>query len=192
MKTFKKHLQEFSFPNVTKEQEAKLRKQGKIMKLPKIIQLRKKKYEKIYENKIKTKVVDEYGNPLLMFHGGSWGGHGEFQGTGWFTASKVDAKYYADQFDGDVTEVFLIINNPLYAGEILHLKILLTDDILQSAKKREINYLIKKSRNSIIDFIEANDAVLIAKDIGKDGVIDLRDKKIMDAVIFSNSQIIMQ
>jgi hypothetical protein len=50
--------------------------------------------EVLSENKknIKTKVVDENGKPLIMYHGGSHTS-GEFKGVGWFTTSKEDAEY---------------------------------------------------------------------------------------------------
>lgn len=140
---------------------------------------------------IDTKVVDKNGKPLLMYHGGSYSG-GEFKGAGWFTVSKADAKYYADQSDGNLTKAYLIIKNPLYSGDIKHLNIKITDDILKSAKKRNILNSVKIDKNNIIEFIETNAAVLIAQDIGRDGVIDLYNGEFLDAVIFNNNQIILK
>ena len=138
---------------------------------------------------INTKVVDNEGNPLVMYHGGSYN-DGEFKGYGWFTTSKVDAKYYAKQNDGIVTKAYLIVNNPLYTGNIKHLKIEPTKDIMESVKRRKLNYVIK-IEDGIISFIESNGGILIAKDIGRDGIIDLVDGKILDVVIFDNEQIVL-
>jgi hypothetical protein len=137
---------------------------------------------------IDTKVTKN-GKPLLMYHGGSFHSGDEFTGRGWFTSNKADAKYYATQNNGNITKAFLIVKNPLYTGHIDHLNIKITKEILLSAKKRRIeNSVIVK--NGIIEFIEANAGVLIAIDIGRDGVIDIEDKAIIDVVIFSNSQIV--
>jgi hypothetical protein len=151
-------------------------------------------YIKLYENFINenkpiidTKVVDKNGKPLIMYHGGSWSGSGEFRGAGWFTTSKIDAKYYAKQNDGIVTKAYLIVKNPLYTGDIKHLGIKPTKDILNSIKKRNIHLNIE---NGIINFIEANNGVLIAQDIGKDGIIDLVDGEILDVVVFDSNQIV--
>ena len=136
---------------------------------------------------INTKVVDKNGKPLVMYHGGSYGG-GEFKGAGWFTTSKVDAKYYAKQNNGILTKAYLIVKNPLYTGNIKHLNIEPTEEMLKSAKKRKINIKIE---DGVISFIEANNGVLIARDIGRDGIIDLVDGEILDVVIFDNSQIVL-
>jgi hypothetical protein len=134
-----------------------------------------------------TKVIDDEGNPLVMYHGGSYSG-GEFKGDGWFTTSKVDATYYAKQNDGIVTKAYLIIKNPLYTGHIKHLNIKPTQDMIKSAKKRNLTIKIE---DGYISFIEANGGVLIARDIGRDGVIDIHQGEILDAVIFNNNQIIL-
>jgi hypothetical protein len=136
---------------------------------------------------INTKVVDKNGKPLVMYHGGSYSG-GEFKGAGWFTTSKVDAKYYAKQNNGILTKAYLIVKNPLYTGNIKHLNIEPTEEMLKSAKKRKINIKIE---DGVISFIEANNGVLIARDIGRDGIIDLVDGEILDVVIFDNSQIVL-
>ncbi len=136
---------------------------------------------------IDTKVVDDKGNPLVMYHGGSYTG-GEFRGYGWFTTSKVDATYYAKQNDGRVTKAYLIVKNPLYTGHIKHLNIEPTKDIMDSSKKRKLNIKIE---DGVISFIEANGGVLIAGDIGRDGVIDLVDGEILDVIIFDNEQIVL-
>jgi len=136
---------------------------------------------------INTKVVDKNGKPLVMYHGGSYSG-GEFKGAGWFTTSKVDAKYYAKQNDGILTKAYLIVKNPLYTGNIKHLNIEPTEEMLKSAKKRKINIKIE---DGVISFIEANNGVLIARDIGRDGIIDLVDGEILDVVIFDSSQIVL-
>jgi hypothetical protein len=135
-----------------------------------------------------SKVVDALGKPILMYHGGSYS-DGEFSGWGWFTVNKADAKYYAKQSDGNLTEAYLIIKNPLYTGHIKHLNIPITDDILKSAKKRNIlNSIVVK--NGVIQFIEANNGILVALDTSKDGIIDLHEGNILDAVIFESGQIL--
>jgi hypothetical protein len=140
------------------------------------------------ENKpnIDTK-VSKNGKPLIMYHGGSFSG-GEFKGAGWFTISKKDANYYAKQSDGNLTKAYLIIKNPLYTGHIKHLGITPTKEMINSAKKRKLNISVE---DGVISFIEANSGVLIAQDIGCDGVIDLHDGEILDAVVFNNKQIIV-
>ena len=136
-----------------------------------------------------TKVIDDEGNPLVMYHGGSYSG-GEFKGAGWFTTSKADATYYAKQNHGKVTKAYLIIKNPLYTGHIKHLNIKPTQDMIKSAKKRNYTGFIK-IEDGYISFIETNVGVLIARDIGRDGVIDIHQGEILDAVIFNNNQIIL-
>ena len=136
---------------------------------------------------IDTKVVDDEGNPLVMYHGGSYSG-GEFRGAGWFTTSKDDAKYYAKQNYGILTKAYLIVKNPLYTGHVKHLNIKPTKDMIKSVKKRNLNIKIE---DGIISFIEANEGVLIALDIGRDGVIDIHNGEILDVVIFNNNQIIL-
>jgi hypothetical protein len=145
--------------------------------------------EYLSENRLnmETKVVDGNNKPLMMYHGGSYS-YGEFKGAGWFTTSKEDAEYYAEQNGGDVTEAYLIVKNPLYVGDITHLNMKLTEDILKSLNKRGIDVDVE---GDVITFIEANNGVLIAQDIGCDGVIDLYNGKISDVVIFSNNQIIL-
>lgn len=131
--------------------------------------------------------VSKNGKPLIMYHGGSFSG-GDFKGAGWFTISKKDANYYAKQSDGNLTKAYLIIKNPLYTGDIKHLNITPTKEMLSSTKKRKLNLSIE---DGVISFIEANNGVLIAQDIGCDGVIDLHDGEILDAVVFNNNQIIV-
>jgi hypothetical protein len=143
--------------------------------------------ENIESSFIDTKVVDDEGNPLVMYHGGSYSG-GEFRGAGWFTTSKDDAKYYAEQNDGILTKAYLIVKNPLYTGHVKHLNIKPTKDMIKSVKKRNLNIKIE---DGIISFIEANGGVLIARDIGRDGVIDIYNGEILDVVIFNNNQIIL-
>jgi hypothetical protein len=135
-----------------------------------------------------SKVVDTLGNPILMHHGGSYS-NGDFKGTGWFTRSKNDAKYYAKQNFGNITSAYIVIKNPLFSGNIAHLGFKMTKEIKDSCEKRNLNNAIKVE-NSIIQFIETNGAVLIAKDILCDGVIDLHDEQIIDVVIFESSQIL--
>ncbi len=60
--------------------------------------------------------------------------------------------------------------------------------MIKSAKKRNLTIKIE---DGYISFIEANAGVLIALDIGKDGVIDIHQGEILDAVIFNNNQIIL-
>lgn len=136
-----------------------------------------------------SKVVDAEGKPLMMYHGGSFSG-GEFKGTGWFTSNKADAKHYAKQNFGFITSAFLVVKNPLYAGDISHLNIKVTNDIIESNKKRNLN-CIRVNKNGIIEYIEANGAVLIARDIDRDGVIDLHNNEILDVVIFNSKQILL-
>ena len=146
--------------------------------------------EFINENvNIDTK-VQKNGKPLIMYHGGSFSGVDEFKGAGWFTVEKSDAKYYAKQNNGIVTKAYLIIKNPLYTGDVKHLNIPISNDILLSAKKRNILNSVAVE-NGIIQFIETNGGVLIAQDIGRDGVIDIHDGDIIDAVVFDNKQIII-
>ena len=144
--------------------------------------------EYLNENKanIDTK-VSKNGKPLIMYHGGSFSG-GEFKGAGWFTIYKKDANYYAKQSGGNLTKAYLIIKNPLYTGHVKHLNIIPTKGMLNSIKKRNLNISIE---DGIISFIEANNGVLIAQDIGCDGVIDLHDGEILDAIVFNNNQIIV-
>ncbi len=141
-----------------------------------------------FGNPLQTKVVDEFGKPLLMYHGGSYTS-GEFRGVGWFTSCEADAQYYSEQIDGVVTEAYLDIKNPLYTGRIEHLEILPTEEFLKSAERR--GYKVTLNERGFIKFIEPNVGVLIAQDLGHDGVIDLHEGKILDAVIFSNNQIIL-
>ena len=134
-------------------------------------------------------VILKNGKPVVFYHGGSYTG-GEFKGMAWFTTSKADAKYYAEQNGGHVTKANLIVKNPFYSGDIKHLNIKLTDDILNSAKNRNILNAIKFNEDKTLEFIETNGATLIASDIGKDGVIDLYKGEIVDVVVFSNEQIL--
>jgi hypothetical protein len=112
-----------------------------------------------------SKVVKN-GKPLLMHHGGSFspsteGSFNEFKGTAWFTAYKPDARRYSKQSGGNITSVYLKIENPLYSG--------------------------KQEDGS---FIETNQAVLFAKKTGKyDGVIDIENGNILDAIIWDSRQI---
>ena len=118
-----------------------------------------------------SKVVKN-GKPLIMHHGGSFSPSipqkgftnpfNDFRGTGWFTAHKTGAKYYAKQSGGDVTSVYLKIENPLYARE-----------------QEDGSY------------IETNEAVHIAQKSNKyDGVIDRDDKgNVFDAIVWDSKQI---
>jgi hypothetical protein len=137
---------------------------------------------------IKTTVVDSTGKPLLMYHGGSYTS-GEFRGVAWFTTSKVDAQYYADQIDGNVTEAYLLVNNPLYVGHIKDLGVVVTKEMLDSVKKRNIGKGFK-SEGDVVQFIEPNFGVLLAQDLGYDGVIDMHEGEILDVVVFNSDQII--
>ena len=60
--------------------------------------------------------------------------------------------------------------------------------MINSAKRRNLNISVE---DGVITFIEANSGVLIAQDIGCDGVIDLHDGEILDVVVFNNEQIIV-
>lgn len=135
-----------------------------------------------------SKVVDALGNPILMYHGGSYSS-GEFKGNGWFTISKKDASYYAKQNYGNVTSAYLIIKNPLYSGDIGHLGFKMTKEIEDSCKKRNLFNAVKVE-DGIIKHIETNGAVIIARDVLCDGVIDLYNEQILDAIIFNSSQIL--
>jgi len=139
-----------------------------------------------------SKVVDSNGKPMLMYHGGSYTrfSGNEFKGIGWFTCSKPDARYYAKQSGNNVTSAYLVIKNPLYTGEISHLNIKVTKEILDSFKKRHMYSGGLKVENGIIQFIEANNGTLIARDCGYDGVIDIDDGEILDSVIFDSKQLL--
>lgn len=135
-----------------------------------------------------SKVVDINNKPLLMYHGGSYNGSNA-KGDMWFTTSKEDANYYAKQSDGFITRAYLKVESPLYSGDIKHLNIKITPNILKSCDKRNIT--IETDNKGIIQYIETNNATLIAKDIGCDGVIDLHDGEILDVVVFNNDQILL-
>lgn len=160
--------------------------------LKKFISTTLREYLKESRINIDTKVVDNKGKPLIMYHGGSYNSSvgDEFKGDAWFTNRKKDAQYYAEQNDGVVTKAYLIVKNPFYTGDIKHLNIEPTKDIIDSAKKRKIDFSINYE-HGVISFIEPNCGVLIAKDIGRDGVIDLRDGNISDVVVFDNNQIVL-
>lgn len=134
-------------------------------------------------------VISEDDIELIFYHDGYYTG-GEFKGNAWFTANKSDAKHYATQNDDVITKAKLISKNPLYSGDVRHLNIKISDDIIKSIKNRSIEYAVKVDSNGIIQFIEVNNAVLIARDIGRDSVINLSDGEIDDVVVFSNNQII--
>jgi hypothetical protein len=108
-----------------------------------------------------SKVLDENGEPLVVYHGGSFNGSGEFGGVGWFTAHKDDAKYYSRQSGGHLIKVFLSIKKPYYAGQV--------------GKK----------------YVETNNAVIVASRGDKfDGVIDRqKGSEIIDAVVWRSNNI---
>ena len=61
-----------------------------------------------------SKVVDKNGEPMVVYHGGSFDeadSRGPI-GTMWWTSSKEDAQYYADQSGANVTSAYLSISNP--------------------------------------------------------------------------------
>jgi len=129
-----------------------------------------------------SKVVNKYGKPLVMHHGGSFSptkqqqgqgqgqrgqqgnddGNNAFRGTAWFTAYKSDAQRYAKNSGGNLTSVYIRILKPLYAGW-------------------------QKDGS----FIETNAAIRHAiKSQGKyDGVIDVENGGILDAVVWESNQI---
>ncbi|MFA5207369.1 MAG: hypothetical protein WC428_01815 [Candidatus Paceibacterota bacterium] len=120
-----------------------------------------------------SKIVDKSGKPLIMHHGGSFNPSkpkeymtpvgNEFRGIAWFTSQKGDARRYAKQNNGNITSVYISIQNPLYAG-----------------KQKDGSY------------IETNKAVLIAKKSNGeyDGVIDALDNgDILDAIVWNSTQI---
>jgi hypothetical protein len=162
--------------NIIKTFESYINESIKLFKNPKFL-----------EDFSGSKVVDTNDNPLLMYHGGSFSG-GEFKGIGWFTSNKSDAKYYAKQNGGSVTSAYLVIKNPLYSGDVRHLGIKATPEILKACKKRNITIAVKRG---IIQYIETNNATLIAQDIDCDGVIDIHNGEILDAVIFSGNQLLL-
>lgn len=127
-----------------------------------------------------------------MYHGGGYSS-GEFIGDGWFTTSKADAKYYARQSGGAVTAAYIDIQNPLYAGHIDTTKFKIVPDkkFWKSVKKRQLEPFVEMD-GEYVSYIETNGAVLIAKDCGYDGVIDIENGKIVDAVIFKSDQIIIK
>jgi len=108
-----------------------------------------------------SKVVDENGEPLVMYHGGAFSGHGEFKGVGWFTSVKYDAKHYSKNSGGNnLTTAFLNVKNPFFSG-------------------RQCN-----------KFYETNQSIQIAIKKNNDGVIDMVDsKQILDVVVFNSNQI---
>ena len=118
-----------------------------------------------------SKVVKN-GKPLIMHHGGSFSPtkptkdlsyFNEFKGIAWFTSSKGDARHYAKQSGGgNLTSVYLKIENPLYSG-----------------------------RQEDGSYIETNTAVSLAKKSnGKyDGVIDVENGEILDAIVWDSKQI---
>lgn len=137
---------------------------------------------------IQTKVVDVKNRPLKMYHGGSYS-HGKFLGNAWFTTSKADARRYAKTMDGDVTTAYIVINKPLYTGNIAHLEMKITDEISTSVAYHRSGIVINDL--GIITYIEANGGVLIAQDCGYDGVIDIEGQKIFDVVVWNPEQIIV-
>ncbi len=137
---------------------------------------------------LETKKFDISRTP--MYHGGSYNG-GEFIGNIWFTANIKDAKYYARTNYGHVTKAYLTINNPFYTGYIKELDIKLTKDISKIIKKRKLTHSVKvDTETNRIEYIETNSGVLIAKDLGYDGVLDINtDNTVIDAIVFDNKQI---
>lgn len=138
---------------------------------------------------INTLVVDTDNKPLIMYHGGDSFTNDAYNGITWFTSSKADAKYYAKQNNGVLTKAYLIITNPLYTGDIKHLNLKPTKESLKHIKKRNLSSSVK-IENNIISFIEANAGVLLAQDMGNDGIIDISKGSIIDAVVFKKEQII--
>ena len=59
-----------------------------------------------------SKVVDENGAPLVVYHGGSFSGSGVPATPLWSTQSEADAQGYANQLGGDVFKAYLNIKNP--------------------------------------------------------------------------------
>ena len=110
-----------------------------------------------------SKVVDKKGEPLIMWHGGSFNSsQGVFRGVGWFTSIKSGAKHYAKTNFGSLTTVYLSVKNPYYSGHVGKGK-----------------------------YIETNQAVIDAQRKGKyDGVIDLdKNGDIIDVVVFDSKNI---
>lgn len=148
------------------------------------------KYIKLFENFNISNgiIVNSKNKPITFYHGGTYTG-GEFRGVIWFTVDRSDAKYYADQNGGVVSKAHLISNNPLYSGNIKHLNIELTDDMISSMKKRSEENSVIVNDDNIIEYIETNFAVILAQDIGRDSVIDLHDGEIVDVIVWNNEQI---
>jgi len=145
----------------------------------------------LFESLQDTKVSDN-GKPILMYHGGGYSGGDAFRGDGWFTVSKTDGKYYARQSGGSLTAAYLDIKNPLYAGYVKSFKVVPDNKFLKSLKSRKIEHSVQLE-DGYISYIEPNSAVLIAKDIGRDGVIVLEeDGSISDSVIFNSSQVVLK
>jgi hypothetical protein len=146
------------------------------------------KYIKLFEEHSlfpNSKVVDNRGKLIKVYHGGSYSS-GEFLGTAWFTTTKADARYYAEQIDGTLTTAYLNIENPLYTNNS---NITIDENVEQVFKNRGLEYYLENSKDGVINNIEPNTAVIIAKDLGYDGVIDTYNDKIIDCVVWNSSQI---
>ncbi len=137
-----------------------------------------------------TKVIDDNGNPILMYHGGGYcNKNDDMVGTIWFTTCEEDARYYADQSGGCVTMALLNITNPLYAGHVDHLNMEDTPQLIEIRSRRDASMIIE---DGIIKYIEPNGASIIAEDLGYDGVIVLHDGKLGDCIVWSSDNIQVQ
>lgn len=138
---------------------------------------------------INTLVVDANNKPLIMYHGGASFANDTYNGITWFTSSKADAKDYAKKNYGVLSKAYLVIVNPLYTGDIKHLNLKPTKEFLKHIKKRNLSSSVIVE-NNIISFIEANSGVILARDMGNDGIIDISEGSIVDVVVFKKEQII--
>ena len=127
-----------------------------------------------------------------MYHGGSWSGTDDFMGDAWFTSDRSGAAHYAKQIGGNIKRAYLIVKNPLYSGDLKNMKIKMTPSIAKKLKVRNNTNSITIGNDGYIKYLETNAAVLLAKDLGFDGVIDIENNKILDVVVFSPRQIVLK
>jgi len=123
-----------------------------------------------------SKVVDENGEPMVMYHGGDFNGEGEFDGIAWFTSSFISAENYASQsIQGNVISAFISANNPYYAGLIKGRKVVIdTNDVVLRILEDKKKKLIYKVNSKYCNY---------------DSVIDFLDEYNLDCIVFNSTQI---
>lgn len=141
-----------------------------------------------------SKVVDENGKPLVVYHGTS-SDINEFKketigkntnlafGEGfYFTSIPENANYYATEINGykggNVMPVYLSIKSPLEVTGIKHFR-----TIIKKEKERLSTTVVARDRL----LLKTNTDLL--KELGYDGVIFRSNKKINEAVAFTATQI---